>query len=224
MDPNNFRHARGKSVGSSSIYSIYQRFELFENRLFTYADDSTLLAVLRKPADRAAVTACLKWDLDGIQEWGNHWCMILYPNKTEALVVSRSRSVSPPHGDLVLSGVSIRDSPNLDIISMKFDSKLTFEDHVRGIVSLVSQRIDILRLETRIYVDTSVLLRCYFAFVFSILEYCSPVWGSAAECHLQLIHAVWLGLKCRARLILTLITVCSACFHLLLLEFDILEL
>ena len=36
--------------------------------------------------------------------------------------------------------------------------------------------------------DTSVLLRCYFAFVLPILEYCSPVWGSAAGCHLQLLE------------------------------------
>ena len=33
----------------------------------------------------------------------------------------------------------------------------------------------------RIFVDTTGLLRCYFAFVLKILEYCSPVWGSAAE-------------------------------------------
>ena len=108
---------------------------------------------------------------------------MLNHNKTKAFVVSRSRTVSPPHGDLVLSGVSIRASPNLDILGVKFDSKLTFEDHVRGIVSRVSQRIGILRLVTRIFVDTSVLLRCYFAFL-PILEYCSPVCGSAAECHL----------------------------------------
>ena len=80
-----------------------------------------------------------------------------------------------------LSGVSIRASPNLDILGVKFDSKLTFEDHVRGIVSRVSQRSGILRFVKRIFVDTSVLLRCYFAFVITILEYCSPVWGSAAE-------------------------------------------
>ena len=67
--------------------------------------------------------------------------------------------MSPPHGDLVLSGVSIRASPNLDILGVKFDSKLTFEDHVRGIVSRVSQRILILRLVKSIFVDTSVLLR-----------------------------------------------------------------
>ena len=39
-----------------------------------------------------------------------------------------------------------------------------------------------------IFVDTSVLLRCYFAFVLPILEYCSLVWESAAECHLQLLE------------------------------------
>ena len=43
-------------------------------------------------------------------------------------------------------------------------------------------------LINRIFVDTSVLLRCYFAFVLPILEYCSPVWGSAVECHLQLLE------------------------------------
>ena len=36
--------------------------------------------------------------------------------------------------------------------------------------------------------DTSVLLRWYFAFVLPILEYCSPVWGPAAECYLELIE------------------------------------
>ena len=101
--------------------------------------------------------------------------MILNPNKAKDLVGSRSRTVSLPHGDLVLSGVSIRASPNLDILGVKFDYKLTFEDHVSGIVSRVSRRIGILRLVKRLFVDTSVLLRVYFAFVLPILEYCSPV-------------------------------------------------
>ena len=69
---------------------------------------------------------------------------------------------------------------------MKFDSRLTFEDHVRGIASRVSQRNGILRLVKRVFVDTSVLLCWYYAFVLTILEYCSLVWGSAAECHLEL--------------------------------------
>ena len=71
---------------------------------------------------------------------------------------------------------------------MKFDSRLTFEDNVRGIVSLVSERIVILRLVKLAFVDTSVLLCSHYVFVFPILEYCSPVWGSAAECTLQLLE------------------------------------
>ena len=180
------------------LFILYnsKMFELVENRLFVYADDSTLMVVVRKPADRPAVAASLNMELARFQEWCNHWCMILNLNKTKALVVCRSRTVSPPHGDLILSGVSIRASPNLDFFGVKFDSKLTFEDHVRGILSRVSQRIDILRLVKRIFVDTSVLLCCDFAFVLPILEYCSPVWGSAAECHLQLLerlHGVFGG-------------------------------
>ena len=96
--------------------------------------------------------------------------------------------MNPPNGDLVLSGVSIRASPDLDILCMKFNSKLTLEDHVRGIICRVSRRICILRFVKCILVYTSVLLRCYFACVLLILECCSPVWGSAAECHFQLLE------------------------------------
>ena len=114
--------------------------------------------------------------------------MIKNPIKTNALVVSRSRIVNPQSVDFVLSGVSICGSPNLDILGVKFDSKLTFEDHVRGIVSRVSQRIGILRLVKRVFVDTSALISCYYAFVLPILEYCSPVWRSSAKCHLSLLE------------------------------------
>ena len=77
-----------------------------------------------------------------------------------------------PHGDLVLSDVSICVSPNLDIFGVKFDSCTTHtvEDLVRGIVSRVFQRIGILRLVKRVFVDISVLLRCYYAFVILIFE------------------------------------------------------
>ena len=65
----------------------------------------------------------------------------------------------------------LRASPNLDIIGVKFDSKLTFEDHVRGIVSSVSERIGVLRFVKCVFVNTSVLLFCYYTFVLRILEY-----------------------------------------------------
>ena len=107
----------------------------------------------------------------------------------DIIIIIISETVNPPYGDLVLSRASICASPNLDILGVKFDNRLTFKHNlnVRVIVSRVSQRIGILRLVKRLFVETSVLLRCYYAFVLPILEYCSPVLGSATEC-LQLLE------------------------------------
>ena len=80
--------------------------ELVKNRLYAYADDSILLAFVRKPVVRPAVAASLTRDLARIQEWCNHWCIILNSDKTKALVVSMSKTVNHPHSDLVLTGVS----------------------------------------------------------------------------------------------------------------------
>ena len=181
-----------RSVLGTLLFILYTReiFEQVENRLYVYADGSTLLAVVRKPADRPAVAASLNKEYARIQEWCNHRCMILNPNKTNAFVVGRSRTVNPPHGDLVLSAVSICVSPNLDILGVKFDSRLTFEDHMRGIVSCDSQRNGILRFLKSVFVDTSVLLRCYDAFIVPILNYCSPVWGQLLNVIFSLL-SVW---------------------------------
>ena len=94
------------SVLGPLLFILYtsEMFELVENRLYAYADDSTLLTVVRKPAERPAVAASHR-DVARIQEGCNHWGMVLNPNKTKALVVSRSRTVNPSHGDLILSGV-----------------------------------------------------------------------------------------------------------------------
>ena len=47
------------SVLGPLLFILYtsEMFELVENRLYSYDDDSTLEAVVRKPADRPAVAA-----------------------------------------------------------------------------------------------------------------------------------------------------------------------
>ena len=49
------------SVLGPLLFILYtsEMFELVEYRLYAYADDSTLLAVVRKPADRPAIAASL---------------------------------------------------------------------------------------------------------------------------------------------------------------------
>ena len=58
------------SVLGPLLYILYtsEMFELLENRLYANTDDSTLLAVVLKSADRPAVAASLNRDLAGIQQ------------------------------------------------------------------------------------------------------------------------------------------------------------
>ena len=86
------------SVLGPLLFILYTSkiFELVEDRLYAYADDSTLLVIVSKPAGRPAVAASLNREIARIQEWCNHWCMILNPNKNKSLVVNRSRTVNPP--------------------------------------------------------------------------------------------------------------------------------
>ena len=58
------------SVLGHLLFILYtsEMFKLVENRLYAYADDFTLLAVVCKPADRLAVAASLNRDLASIQE------------------------------------------------------------------------------------------------------------------------------------------------------------
>ena len=81
----------------------------------------------------------------------------------------------------------MKESDNLVIYWVIFDSKLTFEKHLCLVSSVASQRLGILRKSRRVFHDRSLLERCFRGFVLPVLEYCSAVWCSAADTHLKLL-------------------------------------
>lgn len=180
------------SVLGPLLFILYtsEMFSITENILVGYADDSTLIADISRPASRPDVEASLLRDLNAIQLWCANWGMLLNPGKTKSLVISRSRAVVPPHASLSLNGVRIEDHGVLRILGVDFDSKLTFEEHIRGMVSSIARKIGLLRLSRRVFDSVDVVRRCFFAYLLPCLEYCSVVWGSAAPCHLALLDKV----------------------------------
>ena len=52
-----------------------------------------------------------------------------------AVVVGRSRTIAPSHGDLTLGGVDLEEVKSLRILGVTLPSKLTFETHLRKVVS-----------------------------------------------------------------------------------------
>ena len=169
------------------ILYTYDMWFGLENMLVSYADDATLLARIPSPNMRSDVTESLNRDLSKISTWCNLWGMRLNPTKTQSMIVSRSRTVFPPHPDLLVGSTSLNSCEFFKILGVTFDSKFTFERHIRSISSSVAQKIGLLRKSFRIFGDHDVLLRCFNSFILPCLEYCSPVWSSAADSDLKLL-------------------------------------
>ena len=103
------------------------------------------------------------------------------------MIFSRSRTVFPPRPDLLVGSTSLNSCDFLKILGVLFNSKFTFERHIRSISSLVAKKIGLLRKSFRIFGHHDVLLRCFNSFTLPCLECCSPVWFSGAGPYLKLL-------------------------------------
>ena len=92
-----------------------------------------------------------------------------------------------PVTPLTIGGTVLNESDDLVILGVTFDSKLTFEKHLRLVSRAASQILGILRKSWRVFHDRLLLERCFRSFVLPVLEYCSAVWCSAADTHLKLL-------------------------------------
>ena len=99
-------------------------------------------------------------------------------SKTKTMIISKSRTMhplSPPIGGTVL-----KESEDLVILGVTyFDSKLTFEKHLRLVSRPATQRLGIFRKSWREFHDRSLLERCVWGFVLPVLDYCSAEIGRA---------------------------------------------
>ena len=98
------------------------------------------------------------------------------------MIVSRSRTVDPvcQSSPLTVGGTVLKESYDLVILSVTFDSKMAFKKHRRSVSRAASQRLGILRKPWRVFHNSSLLGGCMQGFVLTVLEECSAVWRSAA--------------------------------------------
>ena len=86
---------------------------------------------------------------------------------------------------LAIGGTVLKESDDLVILGVTFDSKMTFEKHLSSVSRAAFERLGILRKLWRVFHDRSLHWRCFLGFIPPVLEYCSAVWCSAADTHLK---------------------------------------
>ena len=106
------------------------------------------------------------------------------------MLISRSRKFEPLFPDLLIDGFVAEIISELKILGVILYSKLAFEKQVRAIAASASRRVGILRKTMSVFRDVAAVAKCFWAFILPVLEYCSPVWMSAATSHLLLLDRV----------------------------------
>ena len=120
------------------------------------------------PGERIAVSESMNRDLNSISVSCNLWGMKLNASKT-------------------LDGTVLKESADLVILGVTFDAKMTFQKHLCSVSSAAAQRLCIMRKSWQVFRDRSLLLRSFWSCVLLVLEYCSPLWCSAADAHRKLL-------------------------------------
>ena len=92
----------------------------------------------------------------------------------------------PQSPSLTIGRTVLKDSDGLHILRAAFDSKTTFENHLRLIFRAGFLRLCILMKSWRVFHYRLLFGRCFRGFVL-VLDYCSAVWCSAANTYLKLL-------------------------------------
>ena len=134
------------------LYTMHL-FSLLENKLIGYANDSTLMAVVPSPGVRVAVAESLIRDLGRVSEWCDLCGLKLHASKTKTMIVSKSRTMHPQSPSLTIGRAMLKGSDDNYILGVTFDSKMTFDRHLRSVSRAASQRHFILRNSSRVFHD-----------------------------------------------------------------------
>ena len=136
-------------------------FSVVKNKLYSYAYNSTLVAVVPSPGESVAVSESMDRDLNRVSVWCNLWGMKLNASKTKTMIVSRSPAAHPQLTSLTLDGTVLKESADLVILGVTFDAKMTFEKHLCSVSSAAAQRLGIIRNSWQVFHDPLLILR-YF--------------------------------------------------------------
>ena len=174
------------------LFRLYtsELFPILENKLISYADDSTL-SVLPSPGVRVTVAESMHLTTARLVSC-NLLGKKLKISKTKTVIISRSRTMNPQSPPLTIGETVLKESDVIDMLGVTFDTKMTFEKHRRSVFRADSHRPGILK-SYKVFHDRLLLRRCFRGFVLPVLEYFSAVWCSAADIHQKLLDHVVSG-------------------------------
>ena len=141
-----------------------------------YADDALLYSIFSS----AGSDAGHRLFQDGIlsaSSWASSWQGRFSPQKTVVMQIGTTCAASTAN-EFTLENQLVESVPNHKHLGLVISSDLTWDEHLKGIMSRASQRIGLLKQMSR-YLPPNTTAKLYLYYVRPCLEYASPVWHGA---------------------------------------------
>jgi len=137
-----------------------------EANILLFADDTSILEAIANPI---LSFEKLNRDLTRLNIWSNQWLVTFNPTKTEYIVFSK-KLIKPDYPDLYLNGEKLQQVNTHKQLGVTFNSKMTFDDHIRENCKKAMNRITaIKRLQAKLPRKTKLTI--YISFIRPVLEF-----------------------------------------------------
>jgi len=120
----------------------------------------------------------LSLDLQTLDKFLIQWRLTPSPSKTETTAFHLNNKMANYNLEITYRGTRLKQVPHPKYLGVTLDRTLTFKTHLTNVASKIDSRINIIQKLTGTDwgADSLTLKTSTIASVYSVAEYCSPVW------------------------------------------------
>ena len=148
-------------------------------KFIQFADDTTL--VFSSP-NIEHLNEILQIEGNKVIKWLNANKLIINLSKTNCMLFSNKRG--EPQIRIKLDDTELEVQTESTFLGVIIDNKLTWKSHIKHISNKISKSIAILRI-LRWSFPKQILRMIYMSLIFSYINYCNLIWGSACNSTLE---------------------------------------
>lgn len=151
-----------------------------------YADDTCLLFSANSDADLQIIA---NTELSKIENWLISNELTLNHNKTKCMVINKSNKISVIN--IHINGIQVDQVKLINYLDLRIDSNLKWRNHLIKLESKLSQSCAIIsKLQHYVNFDCLKKFFCYFAKVYSYLQYAILAWGGSNQSELHRLNVL----------------------------------
>ena len=165
-----------------------------------YADDTAIMFSAKTVSN---IEEVLNKELSSVAKWMENNKLSVNASKTKVMLFGSHHKLKDAQLNISLNKVMLEQVQVFKYLGLYFDPHLKWKAHIDKTTSKISQRLGIVK-RIRQYIDQGTMNMLYNAIVLPHIDYCCPIWSTAADKHVNKIqilqnHVARVTLRCKVR-------------------------